>query len=367
MDRIRNTMMLHEALFKQQVQALHHLYQVQKSVMQEINIQIPPHASGFDGQPTIKPAYDAVGLANRVDSLALTLSPFPIFKKMRRLVPLTNVPLRNFDLEKLPEECMQESEIIIAASNTSILVNAFSKDPITDEISSAGAGQDDDKRMDSHCLKHIFSEINSRKICQTTERVSEGKEHGIDKNNSMVASNSSSKIIEMATSDKSSEFFPATATNTGVHSNSSHTSNACKENPISCQDSENIPEQDEGIIHQREPKEPDNFSTIDSDHSTNKAATGRSSYNFGVAKESTENAKQRHELQEACETVAAKILLSFAPSKSSKPDRDTVNIVEKTQNLRQRKDTDYTSNGGIADPFKWAKKSSRRRSSRRAR
>lgn len=145
MEQIRNTMMQHEALFKEQVQALHKLYSIQKSAMQERQKQIYSQAqflafsseklafvdgqisgSVLEGKP-LRPAYVPVA-ADKEESLALSLQPFSAMNGFKGCGSLwtdgrglktshtaQSKPIRNFDLERLPEDYMDESEIQVVS------------------------------------------------------------------------------------------------------------------------------------------------------------------------------------------------------------------------------------------------------------
>ncbi|KAJ4951841.1 hypothetical protein NE237_028673 [Protea cynaroides] len=159
MDNIRKTMMKHEALFREQVQALHKLYSIQKSAMHEIRQTIDSHAQMLtfnsnniavhDGQlcraageenhsgPSCIPTQDC-----REGSLILSLHPICTIKEFTGYGPTlswTNTKGKNFptaqtkprleiDLERPPEDYVEESESNIEVnsyamqgSNTNLL------------------------------------------------------------------------------------------------------------------------------------------------------------------------------------------------------------------------------------------------------
>ncbi|KAL5785964.1 hypothetical protein ACOSQ2_008356 [Xanthoceras sorbifolium] len=147
MDQIRNTMMQHEALFKEQVQALHKLYDIQILAMQEIRRTCsqarvltfsservllkddPSYCSILEGKP-LRPAY-ASGQAYKEEYLALSLHPFVALGDFissgsflmdgvgnENFCTAERKPMRNFDLEKLPEEFMDEPEIHVRSYNS---------------------------------------------------------------------------------------------------------------------------------------------------------------------------------------------------------------------------------------------------------
>ncbi|KAJ6434861.1 hypothetical protein OIU84_000161 [Salix udensis] len=97
MDQIRKTMMQHESLFKEQVQALHKLYNIQKSEMQEIKGRNYSQAQVLAFNP---------------ESLVLCGRPKLWFCSGKETVeagdetcpPTHRKPVRNFDLEKVPED-----------------------------------------------------------------------------------------------------------------------------------------------------------------------------------------------------------------------------------------------------------------------
>lgn len=125
MDQIRNTMMQHEALFQEQVQTLHKLYNIQKSSMQEIRKQIyfqvqhrdaQVHSSVPEGSQ-VKPVH-AIFPSDEEESHSLSLPPFSSLNELVNSGSLwakafhisQSKQVRNFDLERLPEEYMGESE-----------------------------------------------------------------------------------------------------------------------------------------------------------------------------------------------------------------------------------------------------------------
>nr|XP_034917550.1 uncharacterized protein LOC118051109 [Populus alba]XP_034917551.1 uncharacterized protein LOC118051109 [Populus alba] len=100
MDQIRKTMMQHEALFKEQVQALHKLYNIQKAAMQEMRgrnysqtrvLAFNPESlvlvesqycgSVLERKP-LRPVFTA-GRGLKKDPLALSLRPFCTFKEIK--------------------------------------------------------------------------------------------------------------------------------------------------------------------------------------------------------------------------------------------------------------------------------------------
>eukprot|EP00262_Sarcandra_glabra_P015641 TRINITY_DN487_c0_g1_i1.p2 TRINITY_DN487_c0_g1~~TRINITY_DN487_c0_g1_i1.p2 ORF type:complete len:169 (+),score=31.42 TRINITY_DN487_c0_g1_i1:667-1173(+) len=86
MVQIRKIMMQHEELFEEQVQALHKLYNIQRSVMQEIRTHFPAQMLSPD-------SYTAEGNA-KVETLPTAQD------KLRRKI----------DLERPPEEYMDDSD-----------------------------------------------------------------------------------------------------------------------------------------------------------------------------------------------------------------------------------------------------------------
>ncbi|KAF5456800.1 hypothetical protein F2P56_026241 [Juglans regia] len=138
MGQIRNTIIKHEALFKEQVQALHKLYGIQKSIMQgitgihsqaQILACIPKSFVLADDKyigsvlagKHLRPAY-ASCQAYKDESLNLTLHPFSVVvykgcdslwtdtRQVETLQTAQRKTIRNFDLERLPEEYLNESE-----------------------------------------------------------------------------------------------------------------------------------------------------------------------------------------------------------------------------------------------------------------
>ncbi|KAJ6354732.1 hypothetical protein OIU77_005354 [Salix suchowensis] len=117
MDQIRKTMMQHESLFKEQVQALHKLYNIQKSEMQEIKgrnysqaqvLALNPESLVLvEGQncgsvlerKLLRPVCTA-GRGLKKDALTLSLRPFCTFKEIKVPEDDADEPA---DLEGMPK------------------------------------------------------------------------------------------------------------------------------------------------------------------------------------------------------------------------------------------------------------------------
>ncbi|KAK9279744.1 hypothetical protein L1049_013426 [Liquidambar formosana] len=148
MDQIRKTMMQHEALFKEQVHALHKLYHIQKLAMQETRKRIYSQAQALafnsgsvvvggdrfrgsimEGEP-LRPAYSTAAQVYK-EPVALSLHPFSAFKEfkgcssfridgrgIKTFCTSQSKPVKNFDLEKLPEDYIDESGIEVEPNSS---------------------------------------------------------------------------------------------------------------------------------------------------------------------------------------------------------------------------------------------------------
>nr|POE97965.1 hypothetical protein CFP56_56716 [Quercus suber] len=208
---IRNTIMQHEALFKEQVQALHKLYNIQKSAMQEIKIYSQAqilacsskgfvllddrYSSSVLDEKHLRPTY-ATGQAYKDESLSLSLHPFYALdhkgcdsewinsRGVETLQTAQSKPIRNFDLEKLPEDCMDESEYQIEPNSSkmsdenSILLkrttNADGDSSVKENLSAIQMGSPSLKQIYPKTNISILSE-NGQEIIQNCDRVSEDK------------------------------------------------------------------------------------------------------------------------------------------------------------------------------------------------
>ncbi|KAF8400537.1 hypothetical protein HHK36_013836 [Tetracentron sinense] len=219
MDQIRNTMMRHEALFKEQVQALHKLYNIQKSAMQEINKRIYSQAqvlafnsrtiavgdgqllgSVGEGKP-LRPAYNTAQ-AHGEESHALSLHHTWALKgltgsdslwmnntKVKTFPIAQNKPVREIDLERLPEDYLDDSEIQFEANSSEIPAANTSlseRIPHTDEVSFVSSNWSV-LQVDSPSLKQRDPKTDIERslvACQENhqffDQTSERKVHGVD-------------------------------------------------------------------------------------------------------------------------------------------------------------------------------------------
>ncbi|XP_010265635.1 PREDICTED: uncharacterized protein LOC104603329 isoform X2 [Nelumbo nucifera] len=151
MDQIRSTMMCHEALFKEQVQALHKLYEIQKRAMQETRkraysqvqvltfnsdtVAIPDalHGSTVEEKPLRSTRVSTQ--AYQEGSHVLSSNPVCSVKEFTGSGPKTslwidntesstsnskNKPRIEIDLEKLPEDYLDESDLQVEENNFKI-------------------------------------------------------------------------------------------------------------------------------------------------------------------------------------------------------------------------------------------------------
>lgn len=248
MDQIRNTIMQHEALFKEQVQALHKLYNIQKSAMQEIRIYsqaqiLACSSKGFvhvddrysgsvlDGKH-LRPTY-ATGQAYKDESLSLSLHPFYALdhkgcgsewmdsRGVETLQTGQSKPIRNFDLEKLPEDCMDESEYQIEPNSSKMsdensislkrTTNADGDSSVKENLSAIQMGSPSLKQIYPKTNIRILSE-NGQEIIQDCDRVSEDKAYRTEIKRSALSFPSPNNTSENKTSqDFPRKYLPAGA------------------------------------------------------------------------------------------------------------------------------------------------------------
>ncbi|KAK9101794.1 hypothetical protein Sjap_019048 [Stephania japonica] len=141
-EQIRKTMLRHEELFKEQVKMLHYLYNIQKSAMQEISKAISSQAQvlAFDYETVSdqnghlhtfiadgKPLRRSHVAQNHVESHVLSEHPYRSVNGFASLSPKTSTrminldalalprvhskPRREIDLERLPEDYMDDNEV----------------------------------------------------------------------------------------------------------------------------------------------------------------------------------------------------------------------------------------------------------------
>ena len=184
-----------------QVKALHKLYNIQKSAMQERHKQIYSQAqflafsseklafadgqingSVLEGKP-LRPTYAPVAV-DREESLALSLHPFCAMNGFKGCGSLwsdsrglktshtaQSKPIRNFDLERLPEEYMDESEIKVVSkcSDTPGANLILSKrTPYKDEKINQDGDESSEGKVDSINIKKSATVLNLNNTTDST-------------------------------------------------------------------------------------------------------------------------------------------------------------------------------------------------------
>ncbi|XP_043700234.1 uncharacterized protein LOC122650941 [Telopea speciosissima] len=221
-DKIRETMRKHEALFREQVQALHKLYSIQKLAMQEITQRIDVHVqlltfssnnvSVHNGQ-----LHGAVGekkhlrpscistQACRAGSTILSLNPICAVQEVTGCGPKTltwmnatevkefpsgqTKPRIEIDLERPPEDYLEDSESKVEANSYAMLSNTnLLEGTKTNEVSFRESNLSV-PHADSLSLKRRdpdkdFSTLaeSMQQMHQDCVRAQESKSYGIDMN-----------------------------------------------------------------------------------------------------------------------------------------------------------------------------------------
>ncbi|KAA8521681.1 hypothetical protein F0562_012329 [Nyssa sinensis] len=218
MDQIRSTIMQQEALFREQVQALHKLYDVQKSAMQEIKKSIfsPAQKWVYNYESVtigdnslcgsilvVKPLRPASANAEsyKEESLALSLHPFYALKEVQSCDSLCmnshgantsyssqSKPTRNFDLEKLPEYNVDESQNEVKSNSSTMPdINSTLTNRTLDRDANRFLGADLSVKMDSPSPTQVYPEPDfrtpsspSQKINQDCDQALGGNVCGVD-------------------------------------------------------------------------------------------------------------------------------------------------------------------------------------------
>ncbi|KAJ6743871.1 hypothetical protein OIU85_017772 [Salix viminalis] len=401
MDRIRKTMMQHDALFKEQVQALHRLYNIQKASMQEIRRRNYSRAQVFafspeslvlvegqfcgsvlEGKPLRPPVYTG-GRAHNQDALGLSLSPFCTLKEIRGsgslwidgmgaepFVPAPSKPVRNFDLEKLPEDDADESSDLDgiaeewkgsnlpdstgsfqdlgssgkAAStgpesepySSQVDMDLFPKDPITcsQDSSILESQYCESKELDEFIIQRsIHLETNSNPERQNLNLPAAAKD----------SSNGGDSI-----ESRDTEF--------------SKKNDTCEEDHASPGNKEVFLSEYEEASTDSEIKHAESNS-----HSNTEPGNRTSSEKPPVVTEDNQKRKGKSILYEECETMAAEILLSFAPNRShagtkrhameAEPGKSygDFSATEEKTNLCEKRCANFSNGGRVYESLKLEK------------
>ncbi|TXG62247.1 hypothetical protein EZV62_013610 [Acer yangbiense] len=464
MDQIRNTMMQHEALFKEQVQALHKLYSIQILAMQEIRRRAcsqaqvltfssesvllkddPSNCSILEGKP-LRPAY-ATGLAYKEEYLALSLRPFVTLREFKgsggsflvdgigneNFHTVERKPMRNLDLEKLPEEYMDEpSEMADVKSTPSQITND------TEVISVVGANlfvtseqinlnidqSSEDKAFEVDVKTCVTSSLESNSTAEknaskeptvgssdTFQDLSPSTNGDTEKPTllhqgssiHMTGSNALNfkevrldRVLELSkgsscpgSPEKHQDVgFDSTITRSSKleESNCYNSGDSLPKNPSSCyqgsSNSNSLHSEPKDDGKNDNPKDLSDGSNSVLSQDTTSCKNENNSHDEGEAVESEcQKLPQFNQssVHEECESIAAEILLSFAPSRkrvdsqfhciqaksddSSKYCRDN----DSNRNLYRTQYPNYSQAGDTNESTTWTKSVSRRRTSRRAR
>ncbi|KAJ6732244.1 hypothetical protein OIU79_003382 [Salix purpurea] len=332
MDQIRKTMMQHESLFKEQVQALHKLYNIQKSEMQEIKgrnysqaqvLALNPESLVLvEGQncgsvlerKLLRPVCTA-GRGLKKDALALSLRPFCTFKEIKgsgfswidgigdeTCPPARRKPVRNFDLEKVPEDDANEPadlegmpkqwRVSVLTESTELFRDLGSSGEVA--LTSSNSELHNSRRDDyvDSFPKDPVKYSQDSLILEPTE---------LDEFNNIQRS------IHLETNSNLAQKnlnLPAAAKDS---SNGSNNINLPDVSRSSASSTLTVSE----IKH-----------TASNSHSNGDHGNTASLEKIPVVTVGNQNKKGKSALSEECESLAAEILLSFAPSSKSQADTE---------------------------------------------
>ncbi|KAJ6361277.1 hypothetical protein OIU78_001840 [Salix suchowensis] len=386
MDRIRKTMMQHDALFKEQVQALHRLYNIQKASMQEIRRRNYSRAQVFafspeslvlvegqfcgsvlEGKPLRPPVYTG-GRAHNQDALGLSLSPFCTLKEIRGsgslwidgrgaepFVPAPSKPVRDFDLEKLPEDDADESSDLdeIAeewkGGNLPDSTGSFQDLGSSGKVASTGP---ESEPYTSQVDMDLFpkdpitcsqdSSILESQYCESKELDDNGGNR-IESQDTKFSKKNDTREEDQASPSNKEVFL-----------------SEYEETPLINQDvwrpSISSTSTDSEIKHAES-----------NSHSNTEPGNTTSSEKPPVVTEDNQNRKGKSILYEECETMAAEILLSFAPNRSqagtkrhameAEPGKSYVDFsaTEEKPNLCEKRCANFSNGGRVYESLKLEK------------
>ncbi|KAJ6406159.1 hypothetical protein OIU84_009809 [Salix udensis] len=369
MDRIRKTMMQHDALFKEQVQALHRLYNIQKASMQEIRRRNYSRAQVFafspeslvlvegqfcgsvlEGKPLRPPVFTG-GREHNQDALGLSLSPFCTLKEIRGSGSLwidgtaPSKPVRNFDLEKLPEDDADESTDL---------------DGIAEEWK--GSNLPDSTGS--------FQDLGSSGKVASTGPESEPYSSQVDMDlfpKDPITCSQDSSILESqyCESKELDEFIIQRSIHLETNSNPERQNLNL---PAAAKDSSNggnsIESQDTKVLQEKRYLRGRSESNS---HSNTEPGNTTSSEKPPVVTEDNQNRKGKSILYEECETMAAEILLSFAPNRSqagtkrhameAEPGKSygDFSATEEKPNLCEKRCANFSNGGRVYESLKLEK------------
>ncbi|KAJ6329943.1 hypothetical protein OIU76_008713 [Salix suchowensis] len=384
MDRIRKTMMQHDALFKEQVQALHRLYNIQKASMQEIRRRNYSRAQMFafspeslvlvegqfcgsvlEGKPLRPPVYTG-GRAHNQDALGLSLSPFCTLKEIRE-----DDADESSDLDGIAEEwkgsnlpdstgSFQDlgSSGKVASTgpesepySSQVDMDLFPKDPIT-------CSQDSSILESQYCeSKELDEFITQRSIHLETNSNPERQNLNLPAA-AMDSSNGGNSIESRDT--KFSKKNDTREEDQASPSNKEVFLSEYEETPLVNQDvwrpSISSTSTDSEIKHAES-----------NSHSNTEPGNTTSSEKPPVVTEDNQNRKGKSILYEECETMAAEILLSFAPNRSqagtkrhameAEPGKSYVDFsaTEEKPNLCEKRCANFSNGGRVYESLKLEK------------
>lgn len=428
MDQIRKTMMQHEALFKEQVQALHKLYNIQKAAMQEIRgrnysqarvlafnpeslvlVESQHCGSVLERKPS-RPVFTA-GRGLKKDPLALSLRPFCTFKENKgsgllwidgigdeTSPPAHRKPVRDFDLEKVPEDEADESadlegipkqwkgsnlpestelfqdfgssgEVALTSPKSELHnshdddVDSFPKDPVKCSQDSSIL---EPKQLDEFNIQrsiHLETNSNLAQKNLNLPAVAKDSSNGSNsiksqdtefckKKDTCVSRDTSCK--EDQASPRSKEVFLS----------------KCEEVPLMSQDVLRSSASSTHTVY--EIKHTDSNS-----HSNGEHENTISLEKTPVVTKDNQNKKGKSVLYEECESLAAEILLSFAPNKSqadterhsaeaeSGNSYGDLTTTDEKPSLCKKRCATFSSGGRVYESLSWTHSANRMRTIKR--
>ncbi|KAF9681298.1 hypothetical protein SADUNF_Sadunf06G0211400 [Salix dunnii] len=410
MDHIRKTMMQHDALFKEQVQALHRLYNIQKASMQEIRRRNYSRAQVFafspeslvlvegqfcgsvlEGKPLRPPVYTG-GRAHKQDALGLSLSPFCTLKEIKGsgslwmdgmgaepFLPAPSKPVRNFDLEKLPEDDADESTDLEGIAEewkgSNLPDSTESFQDLGSSIKVASTGPESEPYS-----SQVDMDLSPKDpiTCSQDSSILESQ-HCESKELDEFIIQRSIHLETNSNPERQNLNLPAVAkdsNNGGSNSMESQDTKFSKKNDT-CEEDQASPSNKVVFLSEYEEAPLDVWrpsvsstntdSEIKQSHSNSESGNMTSSEKPPVVTEDNQNRKGKSILYEECETMAAEILLSFAPNRSQAGTRRHVMegepgksygdfaATEEKPNLCEKRCANFSNGGRVYESLKLEK------------
>nr|TKS11135.1 hypothetical protein D5086_0000077370 [Populus alba] len=368
MDQIRKTMMQHEALFKEQVQALHKLYNIQKAAMQEMRgrnysqtrvLAFNPESlvlvesqycgSVLERKP-LRPVFTA-GRGLKKDPLALSLRP--------KLV-------RDFDLEKVPEDEADEFADLEGIPKQWKGSNLPESTELFQDFGSSGEVALTSPKSELHNSHDddVDSFPKDPVKCSQDSSILEPKQ--LDEFNIQ-------RSIHLETNSNLTQKnlnLPAVAKDSSNGSNS-----------IKSQDTEFCKKKDTCVSRDTSSSSTHTVSEIkhtdSNSHSNGEHKNTTSLEKTPVVTKDNQNKKGKSVLYEECESLAAEILLSFAPNKSqadnvrhsaeaeSGNSYGDLTTTDEKPSLCQKRCAPFSSGGRVYESLSWTNSANRMRTIKR--